>query len=288
MIGEILYVLVSLSWLADEIPLYKIGSTHNLVARKKNAKTWVPKKVNLKVYYKLTNCEPNYCYKLDNLVKICFNHYRLHDGGGTEFYRQFDLKELENFMTEQGITFERFEQLDETTTATREEILKDYEEEYDHETTFGKFLEEHYKTEHEKDVIQRFNDEENENVDNPEDIEYFSGKTEQDMTKYKNGRLFALGSGNLAHKGFIAVYEIFDVKLEEVKVNDDKLISFTPATKEKRSTKQWRIKVKCLIKFTDNLEIIKNYPSIAKYRSTPGLSTIPRVIGNQIIELCLQ
>ena len=43
MIGEILYVMTCSAWIGDKLamtPLYKIGSTHNLAARRKNAKTY--------------------------------------------------------------------------------------------------------------------------------------------------------------------------------------------------------------------------------------------------------
>lgn len=147
MIGEILYVMTCDVWIADDniTQLFKIGSTHNLVARRKNARTWLHKKINIKGYYLLKNCviQKINCYVLDNLVKIHFNEYRVKEvNAGTEFYREFDLQKLSDFIKLMNIDAEWIDHVDETTIVTKDDLLKDYSDEIDHYDSYEKFLKE--------------------------------------------------------------------------------------------------------------------------------------------------
>jgi hypothetical protein len=70
----------------------KIGSSRNLSARFKCYKTSNLNPINVLYYYDIGNFN---CYKLDNIIKIQFKHYRVQkQGGGTEFYKHFEIEIL--------------------------------------------------------------------------------------------------------------------------------------------------------------------------------------------------
>lgn len=136
MLGEILYVMSCPIWVHDGKPLYKIGSTHNLIARRKNAKTWASKKISIKGFYLLKNCASVGidCYKMDNLIKFHFNKYRIKEpGGGTEFYVQFDLKELSDLIKSFNLEHDWIDEIDETTEPNNKEICDDIVDQYNHD-----------------------------------------------------------------------------------------------------------------------------------------------------------
>ncbi|AYV81030.1 MAG: hypothetical protein Harvfovirus14_11 [Harvfovirus sp.] len=143
MLGEILYVMICPVWIDDEgAPLFKIGSTHNLAARRQNAKTWAHKRIGIKGYFLLKNSpQVNIsCYQLDNLVKREFNHYRTKEqDAGTEFYVEFELHELADYISAKGLEAEWIDGCDETIVPTKEDLLKDWEEEIDHINSFESF-----------------------------------------------------------------------------------------------------------------------------------------------------
>ncbi|AYV82938.1 MAG: hypothetical protein Hyperionvirus3_84 [Hyperionvirus sp.] len=148
---EILYVMTCEPWMADDkiTPLFKIGSTHNLAARRQNAKTWLHKRVKIKGYYLLKNCVAANinCYRLDNHVKMHFNHYRTkEEDAGTEFYRAFDLIELTAFIKSKKLEADWIDVYDNAIVPTKEDLLKDYAEELEHHDTYESFVEEQKKS----------------------------------------------------------------------------------------------------------------------------------------------
>jgi hypothetical protein len=61
-------------------------------------------------YYKILNYN---CYKLDNIIKIQLKHHNINLNGGIEFYKEFNLEELEKLFHNLNIKFEKCEKFDE-------------------------------------------------------------------------------------------------------------------------------------------------------------------------------
>jgi superfamily II DNA or RNA helicase len=85
--------------------LVKIGSTKYLPSRYYNYITYNPIKTDILVYYYIIDYD---CYKLDNDIKNDLNDYRIHDTGGTEYYKNTVLDKLELYFEARKIKFIKY------------------------------------------------------------------------------------------------------------------------------------------------------------------------------------
>ena len=119
-----IYIFESPQWIHNDQSYRKIGSSKNPYVRLKDARTF-NLSAKMKCYYLINNYN---CYKLDNIIKIQFDHNRSHlPNGGTEFYHNVSTDELEKLFTLLGITYARVDNVDDNNinTITPDDMMYD-------------------------------------------------------------------------------------------------------------------------------------------------------------------
>lgn len=132
-----------------------------------------------------------------------------------------------------------------------------------------------------KYLLQRFNKEHNTYFSNPDQITCFSGKCQENLiTKMKKkSLLFAMASGRERNRGIVAIYSIKRIEIAEK--HQDELHEFKQPYKNSRTTRQYRIYVKCIETFNNNNYTQEDINSL-KYRV--GLCTIDNDLGDRIYD----
>ena len=127
----LLYDKYQLRYFSNEVQKNgrKIGSTCNMVMRKKPYLTGHPDKVPLECYYKILNPELYTCYEIDNMIKKEFDEYNLKGSGGIEFYEVNKVTQdvLENYFNKMNIKYEKlFDIIDEDIYTITKKDIEDF------------------------------------------------------------------------------------------------------------------------------------------------------------------